>query len=129
MDLGKLCSSIFIWVGLVSNTIYAVNTNIFGAWICAGMFAIAAAINNKNLGDQLMEEKDFKGTLKEVILQMLENDTDCCEVTNTVGDTSVTVEVTITKIVSGGEVIYDAAEADDDVELVAFGEDDIEYLS
>lgn len=76
-----------------------------------------------------MEEKDFKGTLKEVILQMLENDTDCCEVTNTVGDTSVTVEVTITKIVSGGEVIYDAAEADDDVELVAFGEDDIEYLS
>lgn len=76
-----------------------------------------------------MEEKDFKGTLKEVILQMLENDTDCCEVTNTVGDTSVTVEVTITKIVSGGEVIYDAAEAGDDVELVAFGEDDIEYLS
>jgi hypothetical protein len=60
-----------------------------------------------------MEEKEFKGTLKEVILQMLENDTDCCEVTNTVGDTSVTVEVTITKIVSGGEVIYDAAEADD----------------
>ena len=76
-----------------------------------------------------MEERDFKGTLKEVILQMLENDTDCCEVTNTVGDTSVTVEVTITKIVSGGEVIYDAAEAGDDVELVAFGEDDIEYLS
>jgi hypothetical protein len=60
-----------------------------------------------------MEEKEFKGTLKEVILQMLENDTDCCEVTNTVGDTSVTVEVTITKIVSGGEVIYDAVEADD----------------
>jgi hypothetical protein len=75
-----------------------------------------------------MEEKEFKGTLKEVILQMIENDTDCCEVTNTVGDTSVTVEVTITKIVSGGEVIYDAAEADD-VELISFGEDDIEYLS
>ncbi len=51
MDLGKLCSSIFIWIGLVSTTIYAVNTNIFGAWICAGLFAIAAAINNKNMED------------------------------------------------------------------------------
>jgi hypothetical protein len=49
MDLGKLCSSIFICIGLVSTTIYAVNTNIFGAWICAGLFAIAAAINNKNM--------------------------------------------------------------------------------
>lgn len=76
-----------------------------------------------------MEERDFKGTLKEVILHMIENDTDCCEVTNTVGDASVTVEVTITKIVSGDEVIYDAAEADDDVELVSFDEDDIKYLS
>jgi hypothetical protein len=76
-----------------------------------------------------MEEKDFKGTLKEVILQMLENDTDCCEVTNTVGDTSVTVEVTITKIVGGGEVIYDAAEADDPYSDEFDGYERDEYLS
>ena len=77
----------------------------------------------------MIDEKEFKGTLKEVILQMIENDTDCCEVTNTVGDTSVTVEVTITKIVSGNEVIYDAAEADDAIELVSFTNEDKEYLS
>ena len=74
-------------------------------------------------------KEGFNGNLKDIILQMIENDTDCCEVTNTVGDTSVTVEVTITKIVSGGEVIYDAAEPDDDVEFVSFDEDDIKYLS
>lgn len=73
--------------------------------------------------------KEFNGNLKEIILAMIEADTDCCEVTNTVGDTSVTVEVTITKIVNGGEVIYDAAEANDDIEPVAFDEDDIKYLS
>lgn len=74
-------------------------------------------------------KEGFNGNLKDIILHMIENDTDCCEVTNTVGDTSVTVEVTITKIVSGSEVIYDAAEADDDVELISFDEDDIKYLS
>ena len=74
-------------------------------------------------------KEGFNGNLKDIILQMIENDTDCCEVTNTVGDTSVTVEVTITKIVSGGEVIYDTAEAGDDAELVSFDEDDIKYLS
>jgi hypothetical protein len=74
-------------------------------------------------------KEGFNGNLKDIILQMIENDTDCCEVTNTVGDTSVTVEVTITKIVSGNEVIYDAAETDDDVEFVSFDEDDIKYLS
>jgi hypothetical protein len=74
-------------------------------------------------------KEGFNGNLKDIILHMIKNDTDCCEVTNTVGDTSVTVEVTITKIVSGNEVIYDAAEADDDAELVPFGEDDIKYLS
>ncbi len=77
----------------------------------------------------MSNKKEFNGTLKEVILQMIEADTDCCEVTNTVGDVSVTVEVTITKITSGDEVVYDAAEADDDVEFVAFDEDDIKYLS
>jgi hypothetical protein len=74
-------------------------------------------------------KEGFNGNLKEIILHMIENDTDCCEVTNTVGDTSVTVEVTITKIVSGDEVIYDAVETDADVELVSFDEDDIGYLS
>lgn len=74
-------------------------------------------------------KEGFNGNLKDIILHMIQNDTDCCEVTNTVGDTSVTVEVTITKIVSGNEVIYDAAEPDEDVELVAFDEDDIKYLS
>jgi hypothetical protein len=73
-------------------------------------------------------KEGFNGNLKDIILHMIENDTDCCEVTNTVGDTSVTVEVTITKIVSGSEVIYDAAEADD-VELISFDKDDIKYLS
>jgi hypothetical protein len=76
-----------------------------------------------------MEEKDFKGTLREVILQMLENDTDCCEVTNTVGDISVSVDITITKIKKGDEVLYDAADEDEELELVSFNEDDIEYLS
>ena len=74
-------------------------------------------------------KEGFNGNLKDIILHMIENDTDCCEVTNTVGDTSVTVEVTITKIVSGDEVIYDVAETDDDVEFVSFDEDDIKYLS
>lgn len=74
-------------------------------------------------------KESFNGNLKDIILHMIENDTDCCEVTNTVGDTSVTVEVTITKIVSGNEVIYDATETNDDVEFVSFDEDDIEYLS
>jgi hypothetical protein len=73
-------------------------------------------------------KEGFNGNLKDIILHMIKNDTDCCEVTNTVGDTSVTVEVTITKIVSGSEVIYDAAEADD-VELISFDKDDIKYLS
>lgn len=55
-----------------------------------------------------MEEKEFNGTLKEVILEMFRNDTDCCEVTNTVDDVAVTVEITITKIVEKGKVVYDA---------------------
>jgi hypothetical protein len=44
---------------------------------------------------------------------MIEADTDCCEVTNTVDDFSVTVEVTIKKIVDGNTVVYDADEVDD----------------
>ena len=53
-------------------------------------------------------KKECTGNLKEIILSMMENDTDCCEVTNTVGDISVTVDITITKIVDKGEVVYDA---------------------
>ena len=50
----------------------------------------------------------FNGNLKEIILAMINNGTDCCEVTNTVGDFSVTLDITITKIVNAGEVIYDS---------------------
>ena len=76
-----------------------------------------------------MEEKEFSGNLKEVILHMITNGTDCCEVTNTVGDVSVTVEVTIKKITDGDNVIYDAEDENEDLEFVSFDEDDIEYLS
>ena len=74
--------------------------------------------------------KEFNGNLKEIILAMIEADTDCCEVTNTVGEVSVTVEVTITKITNGAEVVYDAfSETDQDAEVIAFEQEDIEYLS
>ena len=73
-------------------------------------------------------KEEFSGNLKELILYMMQNETDCCEVTNTVEDISVTVEVTIKKVVAGDEVIFDADE-EDNVELVSFDEDDIEYLS
>lgn len=76
----------------------------------------------------MSNKKECTGNLKDIILAMIEADTDCCEVTNTVEDFSVTVEVTIKKIVDGDTVVYDAAEADD-VEFVSFDEDDIEYLS
>ena len=55
-------------------------------------------------------KKECTGNLKEIILAMMESETDCCEVTNTVGDISVTVDITITKIVDNGEVVYDAYE-------------------
>jgi hypothetical protein len=77
----------------------------------------------------MSNKKEFKGTLKEIILAMIEADTDCCEVTNTVDDFSVTVEVTIKKIVDGNTVIYDAAESDDsyDDEIDCYTRD--EYLN
>ena len=58
-------------------------------------------------------KEEFSGNLKELILYMMQNEADCCEVTNTVEDVSVTVEVTIKKVVAGDEVIYDADEFDD----------------
>lgn len=74
-------------------------------------------------------KEGFNGNLKDIILHMIENDTDCCEVTNTVGDTSVTVEVTITKITNGDEVVYSATEEDKEVTIVPFDNEDIGYLS
>ena len=59
-------------------------------------------------------KKEFSGNLKEAIIEMLESDTDCCTVTNTVNDISVTVDITITKIVDKGEVVYDAYEDEEE---------------
>ena len=73
-------------------------------------------------------KKECTGNLKEIILAMIEAGTDCCEVTNTVGDISVSVDVTITKITHGDEVVYDAAE-EDELEFVPFDDEDIGYLS
>ena len=73
-------------------------------------------------------KKECTGNLKEIILAMIESGTDCCEVTNTVGDISVSVDITITKIKKGDEVLFDADE-EDNVEFVSFDKDDIEYLS
>ena len=74
-------------------------------------------------------KEGFNGNLKDIILHMIQNDTDCCEVTNTVGDVSVTVEVTITKITNGDEVVYSATEEDKEVTIVPFDNEDIGYLS
>ena len=64
-------------------------------------------------------KKEFSGNLKDLILEMFKNETDCCEVTNTVGNVSVTVEVTITKITENGIAVYDAYDeepAEDEIE-------------
>jgi DNA-binding FrmR family transcriptional regulator len=68
-------------------------------------------------------EKDFNGSIKDAIIKMLENDTDCCEVTHIIGDVAVTVELTIVKIAADGEIVYDAATENEDVD---FSEDDDE---
>jgi hypothetical protein len=77
----------------------------------------------------MSNKKEFNGTLKEIILAMIEAETDCCEVTNTVEDFSVTVEVTIKKIVDGDTVVYDADEADDPYGDEIDDYDRDEYLS
>ena len=59
-------------------------------------------------------KKECNGNLKDIILEMFKNDTDCCEVTNKVGDIEVTVEVTITQITEKGKVVYDAYEEDEE---------------
>lgn len=48
--------------------------------------------------------------IRDIIRSMLRADTDNCEVTDTVGNTSVTVDITITKIMNGDVVVYDANE-------------------
>lgn len=50
----------------------------------------------------------MNGNIKEIICAMLNKGTDCCEVTNISGDVAVTVDITITKIVKAGDVIYDS---------------------
>lgn len=68
--------------------------------------------------------KEFSGNLKEAIIEMINNGTDCCEVTNIVGDFAVTVELTITKIVDKGVVVYDAeAEDDEDYDETMMNDD------
>ena len=62
----------------------------------------------------MSNKKEFNGYLKDAIIEMLKNDTDCCEITNTVGDLSVTVELTITKIVEGDKIVYDADAEDEE---------------
>ena len=48
--------------------------------------------------------------MKELLLQMLQYNTDNCELTYTHGDLEFTIDVTITKIVKNGIVEYDAEE-------------------
>ena len=50
---------------------------------------------------------EFNGNLKDAIIAMLTNQTDSCEITHTLEDVSITVELTIKKIVEAGEVVYD----------------------
>ena len=71
---------------------------------------------------------EFNGNLKDAIIAMLSNQTDSCEITHTIDDLSITVELTIKKIVEGDEVVYDAT-AEGDAEVVAFDEADTQYLS
>lgn len=53
------------------------------------------------------KEKNIKGNLGEVLCAMLNEGTDCCEVTYRKDDFAITVDITITKIVKGKEVVYD----------------------
>lgn len=59
------------------------------------------------------KEKDIKGSLGEVICAMLNEGTDCCEVTYRNNDFAITVEVTINKIVKGEEIVYDSESCDE----------------
>ena len=54
-------------------------------------------------------KEEYKGnlTVKELLIQMLQNNTDNCELTYTHADVGFTLDVTITKIVKNGNVEYD----------------------
>lgn len=58
-------------------------------------------------------DKEFNGDLGTALKEMIHNDTDCCEVTYTLGDTQITAEIVITKVVVKDEVVYDASEDND----------------
>ena len=72
-------------------------------------------------------KKECTGNLKEIILAMIEAGTDCCEVTNTVGNFSVSVDITITKIVDGDDIIYDA-DGEENCEFDLYEKEPEEYL-
>lgn len=57
--------------------------------------------------------------MKEVLLQMLQHNTDNCELTYTHGDLEVTLDITITKIVKNGIVEYDIEEGEEYNEIMA----------
>lgn len=59
---------------------------------------------------------NFNGNLNQIIKAMIEADTDCCEATSTIGDISVTLDITITKIVKAGVIVYDAEKDEDEQE-------------
>ena len=64
---------------------------------------------------ELIEQKHKELTIKEILMQLMQNDTDNCEVEFKSGDLEFTLDITITKIVKGDVVEYDASEekADD----------------
>ena len=72
-------------------------------------------------------KENFNGNLKDVIVYLINNDVDSCEITNTVDDISVTLDVTIKKITSGDQVIYDAGD-EENCEYELYNEDG-EFIS
>lgn len=59
---------------------------------------------------ELIEQKHKELTIKEILMQLMQNDTDNCEVKFKSGDLEFTLDITITKIVKGDVVEYDASE-------------------
>lgn len=73
--------------------------------------------------------KNFNGTLKEALIEMLKNETDCCEVSYAVDDMIITSEITITRVVKDGELLYDATTPElPDEDEVDYTEDDEEII-
>ena len=59
---------------------------------------------------EVIEQKQKELTIKEIIMQLMQNDTDNCEVKFKSGDLEFTLDITITKIIKGDVVEYDASE-------------------